>query len=90
MMKKFQLLQMFLDTFPLCLPRGGQTGPSTISPYHISSGYIRIKIHGRNTLKITHSSREHCFLFSSSEYREVKYFSSIKPTEGVVQGFLYL
>ena len=51
---------------------------------------IRLKIHGRNTLKRIHKYREHCFLISSPKYRKVKCPSSIKSSEGVVQGFLYL
>lgn len=75
---------------PQHLPRGGQTGPSTISPYHSSSSFIRLKIQGGNALKIIHKYREHCFLFFSPKYKEVKYVSSIKPRKGVVHGFLDL
>lgn len=55
--------EKFLDTSPQHLPRGGQTGPSTVSPYHSSSSYVRLKVHGGNTLKIIHGYREHSFLF---------------------------
>lgn len=51
---------------------------------------IRLKIHGQNTLKRIHKYREHCFLISSPKYRKVKCPSSIKSSERVVQGFLYL
>lgn len=50
---------------------------------------IRQKIHGGNTLRIP-KQREHWFLISSLQYREVKCLSSIKSSEDTVQGFIYL